>query len=175
MQDHKCSLFATQKSTPYLFPKTVNGQGYQILAWPESLVFGHIQSPSEHHLVYKHETKNSFPVKVTFINIKMYEVYLDIIYSSVWYLLADFFKDHKVLNSSMWWWMTHLNCLLYLNKLSAHFGLILDVLMELSLPAPLVSGMSTITLFQSQVIIQQRAIKCLTPKWKFYLQCSYQF
>uniref|UniRef100_A0AC11CVF0 Uncharacterized protein n=1 Tax=Ovis aries TaxID=9940 RepID=A0AC11CVF0_SHEEP len=42
-------------------------QGYQILAGRESLGIGHIQPLYGHRLVYKHETKNSFPAKsITF-------------------------------------------------------------------------------------------------------------
>ena len=63
-------------------------QGYQILAGCESLVIGHIQSLYGHRLVYIHETKNSFPAKVTFIKIKMYELFM--VLFVFWYLPADF-------------------------------------------------------------------------------------
>ena len=98
MQEHTCSLLATH-NTPYLFPKTPYAQGYQILAGRESLVIGHIQSLYGHPLVYTHETKNSFPAKVTFIKIKMYELFT--VLFVLWYLPADL--------SLMWCWMTHLN------------------------------------------------------------------
>ena len=88
MQAHTCSLLATQKHTPYLFPKMPYVQGCQILAGHESLGIEHIQSLYGHRLVYKHETKNSFPAKVTFIKIKIYELLM--VLFVLWYLPADF-------------------------------------------------------------------------------------
>lgn len=76
------------KHAPYLLPKTAYVQGYQILARSESLVIGHIQSPYGHRLEYKHETKNSFPVKAIFLKIKMYELFTALFVLQ--YLLADY-------------------------------------------------------------------------------------
>ena len=130
MQEHTCSLSATHK-TPYLFPKTPYVQGYQILAGRESLVIGHIQSLYGHRLVYTHETKNSFPAKVTFIKTKMYELF----YGSVCTLVSAsrLFRYHEVLKSHVMLDDSFKLCLLYLiSKLPAHFRLSTDLLTELN-------------------------------------------